>query len=382
MRSTLLFALLLLSACGEVLLFYQRTGPSKPLLGYNLLLRENALTPEQIDRLAQKLGEVGCQAVKLWLPVNSLHPRVLENGSYGGWDFTFWDSVLEPLARENLIVVLDPWFRTTSEFCPPDLTENMCVKRSWGRINIASVFHPRVREYLREACSAIAIHYSRERPDLGRHIGALVLFNEPYFFNLGAITWSEWKGFRLPLFLLIDEDPAHVEQDFWKQVENFALFVRELREEVKRHWTVDVMLCYDVMWVSWPPSAAMYDRLSREVDAIGVDPYPGEYWPAEWFGLEFILKRCLALGRPVWITEWGYNATDWRVGTRRLPDKAFARELVRRCSKEGIQGVLFFNFFEPWEDGEPGIYSVYDPRTGELTPDARELCEVLRELGG
>jgi hypothetical protein len=378
-KNILICVVIVISALGETWFFYQRVEPSRPLLGYNLLLRENVLTSQQICRAAEKLREVGCQIVKVWIPVNSLHPKVLENGGYGDWDFTFWDSVLEPLAKENLLIILDPWFRSTQEFCPPDLTEEMLVKRRWGSVNFPSVFHPRVREYMKTACEAIAAHYSKERPDIGKQIKALVLFNEPYFFTLGAIEWSKWKGFRLPLFLLIDEDSTHISQDFWIQVENLALFVRELRETIKRRWEVGIMLCYDVMWVSWPPSAAMYERLARETDYIGIDPYPGNYWPVEWFGLEFILKRTLNLGKPVWITEWGYNATDWMGGRRRIPDANFAKEFIKRCSRKGVQGIIYFNFFEPWGK-EPGIYSVYDPATGEIMPDARELCQVLKEL--
>jgi hypothetical protein len=378
MRNAVLICLILIFIL-EVTIFYQRVSSSKPLLGYNLLMRENVLTREQIDQLAHKLKEVGCQVVKVWIPVNSLHPKMLENGSYGGWDFTFWDSILEPLARENLMIILDPWFRSTEEFCPPDLKAEMCVQRKWGRINIPSVFHPRVREFLREACAAIATHYSVERPEIGKHIHAFVLFNEPYFFTLGAIEWSKWEGYKLPLFLLIDEDPAHIQQDFWKQIESLSSIVAELRSVIKTRWNVSVMLCYDVMWVSWPPSAAMYERLAREADVIGIDPYPGNYWPIEWFGLEFILKRSLALGKPIWITEWGYCATDWMSGTRRLPTIAFTKELIKRCSRKGVQGILYFNFFEPWGE-KPGIYSVYDPHNDEIIPDARELCEVLKEL--
>jgi hypothetical protein len=63
----------------------------------------------------------------------------------------------------------------------------------------------------------------------------LVLFNEPYFYTLSAIGWHEWGGrFRLPLFLLIDEDSTHIQQDFWTRVENFARLVRELHHIIKR----------------------------------------------------------------------------------------------------------------------------------------------------
>jgi len=66
MRNAVLICLILIFIL-EVTMFYQRVSSSKPLLGYNLLMRENVLTREQIDQLAHKLKEVGCQVVKVWI---------------------------------------------------------------------------------------------------------------------------------------------------------------------------------------------------------------------------------------------------------------------------------------------------------------------------
>ncbi|MEM2282232.1 MAG: hypothetical protein QXH26_01610 [Candidatus Hadarchaeales archaeon] len=380
MRIVLVPLIIFLLACFEIFAYLPRTEAGKPLLGYNLVLKENVLTFENLQVLASRLGRMA-RAVKVWLPVNSLHARVLENGSYGGWDFGFWDSVLELLVKENLVIILDPWFRTTREFCPPDLTEDMLVmmngKREWKGTKIPSVFHPRVRQFMREACEAIAVHYGKERQDISQCIRAFVLFCEPYFYTQPSIGLC-LEGSSLPLNYLIDEDPNHIEQDFGVQVENLALFFRELRGIVRKHWDVDIMLVMDTMAFVWPPAWVEYVRLAKEADVLGVDPYPGNYEPIPWFSLELVLKRGLSLGKPLWITEWGYDALAWRTGVRKLPSLEFTREFIRRSSRKGVEGILYWNFFE-FEVGGP-IYSVYDPRRGELYEDSIELCETLKRL--
>lgn len=374
MRYLLPISLLLLTIVLS-LIYWERPVRAKPLIGYNIQLRENTLSSEQIIAMVKKLKEVGCQVVKVWLPVNSLHPSV-ENGKYVGWDFSFWDSVLEPLARENFLIILDPWLRSLDEFSPPDLTEEMLVVRKGKRIRFASLFHPRVREFVKETYLAIAKHYSQS--EIGEKIVGFVLLCEPYFFNLGAIEWSR-ENHPLPLYLLIDENPAYPQNFHW-QVENLAKFVGELRKAIQEVWEVKTMIVLDVMWISWPPEYVMYERLVKEVDEIGIDPYPGSYGNMPWFALEFILKRSLAFGKPVWVTEWGYDATSWMKNKRDIPSVSFAKEFLERCSRKNVKGILYFNFFEPG----PGkrIYSVYNPETGDIFPDAIELCKLLREYGG
>lgn len=109
---------------------------SKPLIGYNLLLKENVLT--RTEPLSIKLKQVGCQVVKVWIPINI--QRFLKAMITEGGIFLFCDSVLQAPARENFTIILDPWFRTTDEFRPPDFTDEMAIMRKNGEGRIYPPF--------------------------------------------------------------------------------------------------------------------------------------------------------------------------------------------------------------------------------------------------
>jgi hypothetical protein len=110
------------------------------------------------------------------------------------------------------------------------------------------------------------------------------------------------------------------------------------------------------MWFLWPPSTAIHETLAREVDVIRVHSY-----------LEIILKRT-ALGNPLGLQSGGI-VREWRSES---PQYRFhQRFFFEHGSQNGVRGILYYL----------GMGFIRSTTTGgEIVPDARELCELLRKL--
>lgn len=369
MRRQEFLAILLISILSVELSLCFKTLEKNPDLkvGYNVII-DREISQEKAENLARRLKEANCEVVKVWLPTSLLKAEVHE-GEYRGWDFSIYDRVLEPIAGEGIEIILEPNFRSTSDMNIPDFREEMLVVREGKRIPFPSLLNERVRKYILSALEAISEHYAEEDV-IGEKIIAVNILNEPYFFNFGAVHVFAEENYKIfPLVFMPDENPEY-EQDFYWQVEKVAELVKEASDRVKKHLKgTKTMVVADGGFALFPPSAAMYKALWKNVDLAGIDPYLADAEPLHWFFYKMLVDRAK---KPVWVTEWNWDDSWWYEWEMPLE---FPKEFVERSRDYGVEGTIFFTFNS---FGKPGLFALYDVEADEIPPEKQEVYEAVK----
>ncbi len=344
-------------------------------VGYNVII-DREIPQEKAELLAKRLKEANCEVAKVWLPTRLLKTKVLDNGEYGGWDFSLYDRVLEPIAREGIEIILEPVFRSAGDMNIPDLREDMLVVRGGKRVPFPSLLHPRVREYILSTLEAISAHYAKT--EIGEKIVAIDILNEPYIFNFGGLSILVEENHRVvPAFLMPDEKPD-CNQDFYWQVEKIAEFVGMASDRIKMHLRgTKTMVVADGGFFTFPPSIALHKALWEKVDLIGIDPYVGSFAgyknPFPWFYYKMLVEQAKQASKPIWVTEWNWDAAWWYEWTMPLD---FPKEFVERSADYGVEGVCFFLFNS---FGKPGLFALYDLEGDEIPPEKLEIYEAVKK---
>lgn len=270
--------------------------PQEMETGY--MVRTN-YTMEQLDRLASRVKEANATVVRvIELGVNA----TIENGTYV-YNFSRWDQVIEIFVNHGLKILLDPQFHDVRFH--PEWDESAYVLAGGRRMeHCPSIFDHRVRDYVVQTTEAIAKHYKYERPDLGDELIGIVLFNEPFMFNF--CVWNPFVQEEPVIRRMLDEDPNHVEQDFRVQTEKFGEIVREMNERIKKHLDVPTLVTAELFYFMNPYATALYDSAWRYTDIVAIQLYVGPFEPFSWWIQKASIEKAILLGKPVWITEFGY----------------------------------------------------------------------------
>ena len=239
------------------------------------------------------------------------------------------------------------------------------------------MLNERVRKYILSALEAIAKHYVEERMDIGEKIIAVNILNEPYFFNFGGVSILAGENYKFwPVFFMPDENPEY-EQDFYLQVEKVAGLVEEANDRIKGHLErAKTMVVADGGFAILPQSIALHKALWEKVDVIGIDPYVGNAEPFPWFWYKMLVEQARRANKPIWVTEWNWDASWWYEWTMPLD---FPREFVEKSVDYGVEGIIFFTFNS---FGEPGLFALYNLKDDEIPPEKIGAYEALKEAYG
>ena len=199
------------------------------------------------------------------------------------------------------------------------------------------------------------------------------ILNEPYHFNFGGVSILVEENYKFwPVFFMPDENPEY-EQDFYWQVENVAGLVEEANDSIKNHLKrAKTMVVANGGFALFPPSIALHKALWEKVDLIGFDPYVGNAAPFPWFFYKMLVEQAKRADKPIWITEWNWDASWCTNG--RCP--WILGEFVEKSIDYGVEGIIFFTFNS---FGEPGLFALYNLKDDEIPPEKMEVYEALKE---
>lgn len=334
------------------LAFPQPIQASEFEMGYNVLINKQ-LTEEQLDSLVSELS--GTKTVKLWLS-----PKLL-NGS-----FSYWDLVIGKFSDAGVDVFLDPWLRMDEMEVQGD---GINVLWNGERLeSCPSIFEQETKDYILDICSDIGTHYGTERPDLGASISVVTVFNEPYWFLSCGRRGLPDRFYKW----LIDEDFTRAPATYREQYQELAELFLECKDLIKENLDVPV-----VVEPSPPPMPPGTLELWKDSDISILHIYPENYQSLDWFFYKLIIEQARREGKPIWVTEWGYDAFCVLQGNwARVPPTEFIDEFTRTSKDWGVDKLFYFAFLFT-DDIEGPCYSLYDMEEGHYVPRMVEPKEAL-----
>ena len=213
---------------------------------------------------------------------------------------------------------------------------------------------------------------------LQRRYGSLEHLNETWGTAFWSQTYTAWEQIPLPARTVAVHNPA-LRLDFQRFVSDAYTEFQDLQIEIlrtrcPRHFiTTNLMGLFDEI---------DYFKLSRPLDFVAWDNYPGYHGPADPMrtAMAHDLTRSLK-HRKFWVMEQQAGPTAWEGGVDRSPPPGLLRLWTWQAVAHGAEAVIYFRWRTATQGAEQFWHGILD-HDGRPRRRYEEVARTAAELAG